>query len=352
MLTAAVLGWELSVRARRATRSLTGALVPALFALSCGSDSGDGAGAGGAAGAGAAGGAAGAAGGGGASGASVGCDVTAPTVIARTSGDPREIRVTATHVYWRSLDLASLLSGLERVPIAGGGVEVVSAADVGGVAIDEGHVYWTELSTSQIVRMPVAGGAPVPVVTGQSAFSVAAAAGKLAWVTADKLFVADSDGQNVRELGAGMENVLEVAVDAEAAYVVENTGGRVLAAPIAGGAVVELAGSEPDGILGFGINSSNVYWGVSSFGGGGIRWVPKAEGAVQTASSVGVQGMAVEEASVHSVSDGTVTSTPLDGGAERTLATTWVNLSSVATDGVCLYFADQPSGEIVRSPLP
>jgi hypothetical protein len=55
------------------------------------------------------------------------------------------------------------------VPVGGGSPSVVaSASGPWGIAVDGANVYWTSTLGGVVMRVPVAGGTPFPVATGQS----------------------------------------------------------------------------------------------------------------------------------------------------------------------------------------
>jgi hypothetical protein len=187
------------------------------------------------------------------------------TPITLTSGldFPGSIAVDATNVYWMNQGTSGRADGYARlmtVPIKGGTPTTLASADrmaaSGGIAVDAKSVYWVysmwiyaaapggggvfsgpSTCTGTVVKVPIAGGAPTTLASGQFC----------------------PGGQ--------------IAVDATAVYWV--TDGSVMAVPLAGGTPITLAsGQNANG--GLAIDATSVYWTVGTADGdGAVLKAPK-----------------------------------------------------------------------------
>ncbi len=78
-----------------------------------------------------------------------------------------------------------------------------------------GDVYWTDEDAEAVSRMPVSGGTPFLVVSGQAAAesaAVSSAAGRIYWTAGDSLLCANLDGSEVKVLFTGLNLPEGVAV--------------------------------------------------------------------------------------------------------------------------------------------
>lgn len=251
--------------------------------------------------------------------------ICAPVVIANDPGEPAEIAVDATHVYWTNSKTASV----RRAPIAGGAVETIFDADdstllADGVVRVGGDVYFAIQDVNGgIYRCPATGCgamAPTPVVAP------------------------------VRSPGFLAVTAGGVLLTSESAF-----DGRVgrCTLPCAGGLTyVTGAQSFPQFVAAEG---DSVYWSTIIPGPGNLRG--KADNAASEVTLVptqAVQQMAVSGSEVVFAARGSgVKGVPRAGGTIRRLYEPNTQTDRFALDGTQVYFNDsQPAtGRVIRCAL-
>ncbi|MGK3991440.1 hypothetical protein WME99_50795 [Sorangium sp. So ce136] len=271
---------------------------------------------------------AGEAGGGGAASASTssggGCADAAcqPVVLAEAAGNPLAIAVDATHVYWTQEDTGEIM----RAPIAGGApVILVESCPTSGLAVSAAGIYWTcspdagvehDVPTG-VYSAPLGGGTPVLLST------------------------------------AGLEDPVGLALDATSIYVGDNYG--VMKLPIQGGAAEELAlGSGSRRVK---VDGTHVYW--TDADASSVRKVPIAGGASMALATGYFESHEVVLDATHvywttpgeGPSVGSVNKVPKEGGAPVALATDQPSPYYIALDKTHVYWANVGSGEIRRVPV-
>jgi hypothetical protein len=344
------------------------ALVAVLATSACTSDGGE-AGPGGSSGAGAAGGG-GATGGSGDGGS--GCVANAPSIaeivggrclqtLALPSGQERfwALAVDAAAVYWTWVDFGALDGGVLSVPLEGGPTAALTSGWMAlGIAIDEANVYWTDSANpdGKVVRIAKGGGAPTTLATGQPwAHGVAVDATHVYWTNA----VSMAGGSvHATPLGGGAVTALAANEDQPHSMVVAS--GSVFWAtlvgvnrvPITGGSATVVAeGAFPGGLT---ADGTHVYWANSGYPGGKIMKAPLAGGAaveLVPTSHDSVVGVAVDETSVYwtTIESGTVMKVGLDGGATTELVSGQVEPRAIVADATSLYWVN--SGGAVGASL-
>lgn len=178
------------------------------------------------------------------------------------------------------------------------------------IAVDASSVYWIESGgPSCVMRVPLAGGAPVAVTPAKKSVTCAG-----------------------------------LAVDSNGVYFIE--GDNVMRAPLAGGAPATLASAQPlylPNILA--IHDASIYWNNGGSSPATIMRVGLAGGTPQVVAQGDdiADGFAVDGASVYWAEFGvgpitTVTRTPLGGGPSAPLATAHGIPQIVAADATNVYF--------------
>jgi hypothetical protein len=90
-----------------------------------------------------------------------------PVALAAPQTFPIGITVDATSVYWTNNDIAD--GGVMKVGIDGGDPVVLAPASGPlGVAVDATNVYWAEPGRGAVMRVPLGGGMPSWVASGQN----------------------------------------------------------------------------------------------------------------------------------------------------------------------------------------
>jgi hypothetical protein len=242
----------------------------------------------------------------------------ATTILAQALDLPTSVAVSLSAVYFSSGD------GLFSLPLAGGTPKLISS--LGGyratwIAVDEGHVYWTESNWTQqggmyqVFRAPLGGGAN------------------------EMIGAIPCESPPVE--GA-------VAIDDDALYFVgacdiaANT--RILRVPKSGGVVATVAPAK-GAVGGIAIDATSVYWTSTdpiSFAASVLRADKNGESAPTVlASSTGYStGIALNDTYVYWADDGTSTLSrvPKAGGMVEILAP--ANSQAVAVDASGVYWAD------------
>lgn len=171
-----------------------------------------------------------------------------PSTVASASGlvYHRALALDSTYVYFGD-DV-----GIKRVPREGGTVSTLASGyDSYEMAVDDGHVYWTEwtlVGDDAIRRVPKAGGAVHTIVAG----------GTLA-------------------------NPLSIAVDESYVYWTEESSGKVRRVATSGGTILDLVPTQPGyEAYSIAVSHEHVYWidSTSTPGTGRLRRVPKDGGTV------------------------------------------------------------------------
>jgi hypothetical protein len=85
------------------------------------------------------------------------------------------IAVDGTHVYWVAGSADASSGAIMGVPV-GGGTPTVLASQSGApanIAVDASYVYWVELNQGEVMKAPLAGGAPMQVASVPSPWQLA-----------------------------------------------------------------------------------------------------------------------------------------------------------------------------------
>jgi hypothetical protein len=264
-------------------------------------------------------------------------------VIAIPVPGGRNLAINATSVYWTwGNTVTTSLDGGGYVPTDKGYVMRTTLSLVGagppttlaslsggglawGLALDATSVFWTmvtgENSPSRVMKMPLAGGTPVTLASGQN-------------------------------------GAFGIVVDSTYAYWASPGDGTVMKVPIGGGAPFTLAAfqSFPANVA---VDATSVYWtnagdDQSSTPNGAVMKVPLVGGppVVLASALTGADSIAVDATSVYFTAvdpniagDVVVRKVPLGGGSSVTLASGLNALGGLAIDATSLYY-----GAIIGTP--
>lgn len=95
-----------------------------------------------------------------------------PVTLADNQANPHRIAVAGGFVYWTDQGDGTPNTGsVHRVSVTGGTITTYADHQPApyAIAVDDRYVYWTDQSAGSVMRAPLAGGAPVAVVVGESA---------------------------------------------------------------------------------------------------------------------------------------------------------------------------------------
>jgi centrosomal CEP192-like protein/low-density lipoprotein receptor class B len=146
-----------------------------------------------------------------------------------TTGNPLDVEVDASHVYWSNVDAAAI----GRADLSGQNANenfISTGASFGseivGVAVDSAHIYWADFNDMTIGRADLNGQNVEPsfiAVTGGRPEGVAVDGGHVYWTNldADAIGRADLNGLNVDQsfiMGAAGDSPWGVTVDSSYIY--------------------------------------------------------------------------------------------------------------------------------------
>jgi hypothetical protein len=276
------------------------------------------------------------------------------TTLASGQAGPDGVAVNGGGVYWVNFNGGGVGSVMS-VATTGGAATALATGQSGPrrVAVDETNAYWTN-SDGTIGKIARAGGTPVVIARGSSAYGIAIDASNAYWTDLNAGTV------NRTPLGGGAtvaiafgSQPLDVAVDATNAYWTDAARHTVSKVPIGGGTTVTLfnglsiGGDFDDGIA---VDAKNVYW-VNS----GVNQVDKESTSggtvtVLASSQAGPASIAVDETSVYwpDQTGGTIMKVPLAGGPVTTLATGQVGPLRIAVDAASVYWTDGGGGTVMK----
>jgi hypothetical protein len=231
------------------------------------------------------------------------------------------IAVDASGVYFGGLTKSSAASSLFKVGLDGGAVKTLASGFMNDpFAIGPSGVYGTgsDGNGTTIVRVPLDGGATVPVVPSSSLVQTASSYG--------------------------------IAVDAANVYwTFFGSPTTVRKAPLGGGKPVTLATVDGPG-SGIAVDASYVYFGTSS----AVMKVPLNGGTPTTLASATGQGVAIDDDNVYFTDwSSTVKRVSKNGGAVVTLASGQLRPWPIAVDATSVYWGNcgadgQSNGSVMK----
>jgi hypothetical protein len=293
--------------------------------------------------------------------ASGGPDAALPpaTLLAANQNGASWVVLGGNQVVWVNSPAGGAPYTIMGVPKAGGtAVELASQPNVGLIVADDSHVYWTAGHTA-IMAVPTARGAPTSLVTG-----LTDAEGLALDATNLYFDVGTFTNRNIMRvpLAGGApapvvmgQDVSRFALDATNVYWMTSSPASLMTAPLLGGPATTLAnGPLPaSGVSGITADPTGIYWTAldASLTTLSIYKVPLGGGGVTTLASVSgsafVGGVALDGVSAY-VAAGDVYRVPLAGGTPAAVAGGLP--FNVAVDGTNVYFASAGSVDPNGSP--
>jgi hypothetical protein len=278
-------------------------------------------------------------------------------VLAADQNGPLALALDQANLYWVDYDEGTIM----KLPLAGGPPVTLATGQSHPeyIAVDATRVYWSTGGTNinpigGIVEVPIAGGAPVVIASDTNALhdSVASDGSHVFWTSYQGGTVTRTapDGSASLTIASGQQTPMGVVVGATSVFWSDETGGAVMKAPIDGGTPVPLASGQ--GVTSIALDATNVYWAS-----GGLQTVPQSGGSpvmLAAAPGSGQNGgnLAIDDAYVYwgLDQDGVqpiLVKVPKGGGDPVPLAPGGGTRSvfAVAVDASCVYWTEVgPSG--------
>lgn len=259
------------------------------------------------------------------------CGGPDPKPLARRAADVVALAVDDVNVYW----LESVPSGsLMKLPVAGGMPTTLASGQVGSgaLAIDSKRVYWTNTSSGTVLSVEKTGGAPVVLADAlQTPRAIAVSGDEVFWAGANDSTILKT--QTVPGTAPSLvtqeslHDVRAIAVDANNLYWVETIPGLVMARQRSADVALSstVLSTQQDGPIDIAVDATHVYW-ANAFNGGAISSMPKnGSGAARVlgARNGEPNGLAIDGENAYWIgtSRGFVGRVPLMAGTATILAT-------------------------------
>jgi len=231
----------------------------------------------------------------------------APTALAPV-GFGAYLRIDDTSVYCGATE-GPLDSKGQTMPAAlvkvgkngGTPLTLVSGGSPSSIALDAKYLYWTDQFEGSVSRVPLDGGQPTTIASGQdSPQAVAVDRTSVYWTNRGGLIMkAPLEGGAATTLAATGGDLLdELAADAQHLFIVSDSS-SILSLPLDGGSPTTLVTGQ-DQIWQMVVDATAVYWAFDAGGdGGGVMKIGKEGGQIQTVANGRASGVAVDDSSVY-----------------------------------------------------
>jgi hypothetical protein len=277
--------------------------------------------------------------------------------------DVGTLAVDATHVYWSDGHF-NKRPDVRRRPKGGGAIEELAtspdADGVWGLAIDGTHVYWNSLSDGGVRRRPRSGGPVEQIATGQAA-GLAVDDTDVYWTNFGRIQRRSKAGGPVEDFLPGRE-ARNIRVDATHVYwdsvdesVLDPSGlgewpgtdAQVSRRAKSGGTVERLATGQPL-IANMAVDETHVYWSTEN---GEVRRRAKHDAAIEDIATEGFAGggpdIALDQDNVYWAvrSTGILRRRAKQGGAIEDVATGQEGARNLVIHGADVYWV------VYRTPI-
>ena len=251
-----------------------------------------------------------------------GTSVDVPTTLGCTPAPPGRLVIAGDQVYWTVQGPGAILW---RAPLVGGAAEplVYDTAGAFGLVVDATYIYYAQVSAGRIMRLPLAGGAPVTLAKVNEPLFLVSDGASLYWTDSEvdgKIMKLDlSDGAVPITLIDGQPKPRAIAV----------RDGFVYWTNFGGGAVGADGAVAVDGAV---LRTLDHLTGPAD---GGVRTASRLAGGIETPTDLLLLG------GYAYVPDGTghIRRVPLEGGDLETVADFSGTPYGLATDGALLYWS-------------
>jgi hypothetical protein len=297
------------------------------------------------------------------------CTIAIATGQTGTTG----IAVDSSNIYWANTGHANTQNGeIISAPIGGGTLSTLVSDfsfEPEEIAVDTkstGSVFWTDIGQEHVFSVAKSGGGTPTMVDTETLPSgfhfvggVALGNGNVYWTQSPYVFSVAESGGTVTTMATGTQPI-GIAVDSKNVYWGDslagtNTNGTVNQIPVGGGSKVTLAtGQTPFGIA---IDSTTVYWANDAFpgsvmaapiGGGLARLLaqsPPNSGTI----TVATDGTNVYFNGVDSSGSDALLRVSKDGGQAVPIASPNDSVTRIAVDGTNVYWTDSATGAVYQT---
>jgi len=237
----------------------------------------------------------------------------AVTELASDQGWMPNFAIDDAYAYWSGYDAFHTASGLVRVPLIGGPVDVINPNSAGyALVVDTTNIYWLTGNSPNpitVLSMPKAGGPMTTLATS-----------KYEVTTLDNGIVADADNVYWEDGNMTLESV-----------------------PKAGGNISPLTALTAVRLLA--LHGASLFWSSDNGGGGSLMTIPTSGGTPTALQKAIVSSIAADDTDVYwsayiwqNPGASYVAKIPIAGGTPQMIATGLDNLGGIAVDTTHVYW--------------